>query len=350
MRPLKKPRQDSAESVLPTGPDKAAVSTTAEHASRNLRQSTQEISRGFRQRLEEKQQLRKRRRRRGNLRDQDRKMSQEELLEEARWTEIENLASLDAYTKMEEERKKVKVKKKPWTGPVVRFLSLTMPLVTDGDVVAGPGAGEKGPGLEGTTGGEKEVGLDGEQVGPLGPIGGGETKEVRFLGSSDKMDSSQLSVSDTSSHTPSSVLDLSMSSRASPSQADKPDVGSEHASSEDATALALPTGSIQLPTQKTQPETLRQSRNFLIFTDTSKYPSEYFPSVRLQKPKRRLCPVTRLPAKYIDPLTRTPYATPFAFKVIRTRYVNEAEQKCEQRLLQLSNWLEEKKKKKMEVS
>ena len=275
-------------------------------------------------------------------------MSQEELLEEAKWTEMENLASLEAYTKMEEERRKVKVKKKPWTGPAVRFLSLTMPVVTDGDVGERTGGEERGPGLEGARGGEKS--LDGELLGSLGSIGGGETKEVRFVDGSDKMDGSQLSFGGTTSHTRSSPMDMSMSSRVSIEQADKPNLGNEHIASEDTTALTLPTDSTQQPTQKTQPEVLRQSRNFLIFTDTSKYPSEYFPSVRPQKPKRRLCPVTRLPAKYIDPLTRTPYATPFAFKVIRTRYVNEAEQKCEQRLLQLSSWLEEKKKKKMEVS
>ena len=89
-------------------------------------------------------------------------------------------------------------------------------------------------------------------------------------------------------------------------------------------------------------------RNFLVFTDTSSYPSAYFPTDRPAKPKRLVCHVTGLPAKYIDPITGTPYATPQAFKIIRTRYVRSAEVKCEKRLLQLSSWLEEKRRKKQE--
>ena len=104
-------------------------------------------------------------------------------------------------------------------------------------------------------------------------------------------------------------------------------------------------------TQSVLPQNSKQSRNFLVITDTNNYPSQYFPTTKPMKPRRVYCPVTGLPAKYIDPLTRTPYATPFAFKIIRMRYVSEAEQKCEKRLLQLSSWLEEKKKrKKMECT
>lgn len=36
-------------------------------------------------------------------------------------------------------------------------------------------------------------------------------------------------------------------------------------------------------------------------------------------PKRGVCPITGQRAKYVDPKTNTPYATPEAFKVIRER-------------------------------
>ena len=83
--------------------------------------------------------------------------------------------------------------------------------------------------------------------------------------------------------------------------------------------------------------------------DTLNYPSTYFPTIKPRKPRKRCCPVTGLPAKYMDPLTGTPYATSQAFRIIRNKYISEGEQKCEKRLLQLSNWLEEKKRKKLEA-
>ena len=72
---------------------------------------------------------------------QDHKWTHEELLEEAKWTELDNLASLEAYARMEEEKKKVKDKKVVWTGPVVRYLSVTMPMVSEQDI--GTGSGEE---------------------------------------------------------------------------------------------------------------------------------------------------------------------------------------------------------------
>lgn len=58
------------------------------------------------------------------------------------------------------------------------------------------------------------------------------------------------------------------------------------------------------------------SRSFLEFTDTKSFPQEYFPS-KVKYPKKDVCVVTGLPAKYKDPLTGLPYATIEAFKYIR---------------------------------
>ena len=57
---------------------------------------------------------------------QYRTLSQEELLAEAVETERENLASLAAYRRLEEERKKSKTPKSKFTGPTIRFLSSTV--------------------------------------------------------------------------------------------------------------------------------------------------------------------------------------------------------------------------------
>ena len=59
------------------------------------------------------------------------------------------------------------------------------------------------------------------------------------------------------------------------------------------------------------------SRSFLEFTDTKSFPREYFPTSKVRYPKKPVCAVTGLPAKYKDPLTGLPYATIEAFKYIR---------------------------------
>lgn len=92
-----------------------------------------------------------------------------------------------------------------------------------------------------------------------------------------------------------------------------------------------------------QPVDGKYSRNFIVFTDNDLYCNTFsYPCPT--RPKRVYCPVTGLPAKYVDPLTKLPYATAQAFRIIRNRYVKEKEDKCEARIVQLNNWLEEKKK------
>jgi vacuolar protein sorting-associated protein 72 len=64
---------------------------------------------------------------------ESRRLTQEELLEEAKKTEIINLASLDAYLKMEHDKKKQKTIKTTVKGPSIRYKSVTMPLLDDND-------------------------------------------------------------------------------------------------------------------------------------------------------------------------------------------------------------------------
>ena len=58
-----------------------------------------------------------------------RRLTQEELLAEAKITEKVNLASLDAYQKLELEKKKKISTKLTIKGPIIRYHSVTMPLV-----------------------------------------------------------------------------------------------------------------------------------------------------------------------------------------------------------------------------
>ena len=290
---------------------------------RTFRKSTQEISRGFQKRREEEEEMKQWRTVR-RPRKVKRQLTHEEMLEEAKWTELENLASLEAYTRTMAEKKKVKTKKVAFQGPVVRYLSVAMPLVQDADVAdcSASAEGEKGEEQK-----EREEKKEGE-----GERGGLEGVVPIIDSTKDSQDSGIGTVSASGESVPVSM------------ETSTGDTGT----SEDATNTAPDT----TPTSpKPHPPPAKQSRNFMIFTDTNNFPSAYFPRrTKRSRPRRKLCPVTGLPAKYVDPLTRTPYATPFAFKVIRMRYVSEAEEKCEKRLIQLSNWLEEKKKKKMEIT
>lgn len=68
----------------------------------------------------------------------------------------------------------------------------------------------------------------------------------------------------------------------------------------------------------------KYARNFLTFPDPSQHPAVPFPTATLAtEPKPIMCPVTNLPARYIDPATLLPYATIDAFQIIR-----EAAQAC----------------------
>lgn len=58
-------------------------------------------------------------------------LTQEELLEEAKITELENLKSLETFQRLELEKKKVKSLKHTYTGPMIRYHSVTMPLIED---------------------------------------------------------------------------------------------------------------------------------------------------------------------------------------------------------------------------
>ena len=58
-------------------------------------------------------------------------MTQEQLLEEAKETELLNLQSLEKYQQLELEKKKTRVVKKVSSGPTISYLSTSMPSLED---------------------------------------------------------------------------------------------------------------------------------------------------------------------------------------------------------------------------
>ncbi|KAL3869240.1 hypothetical protein ACJMK2_041947 [Sinanodonta woodiana] len=83
------------------------------------------------------------------------------------------------------------------------------------------------------------------------------------------------------------------------------------------------------------------SRTFIIFTDERTF-KDYFPKKKIKPPNKQYCPVTRLPAKYFDPVTNTPYATIQAFKLIREAYAQQIQSE--------ENLVDQRKKQKTDSS
>ncbi|KAJ8984745.1 hypothetical protein NQ317_005010 [Molorchus minor] len=76
--------------------------------------------------------------------------TQEELLEEAKITELENIKSLEKYQKMESEKKTKRPMKKVFSGPMLQYKSTRMPIVEldDIDVSGIKEENEKEPSVE----------------------------------------------------------------------------------------------------------------------------------------------------------------------------------------------------------
>lgn len=87
----------------------------------------------------------------------------------------------------------------------------------------------------------------------------------------------------------------------------------------------------------------RCSRNFVTFTEDNLVKT--FFSTKKPKPvSRSICPVTRAPARYFDPVTQLPYANLQAFRILREAYYQQLEKKGDPRQPSVAAWLEWRKK------
>lgn len=178
--------------------------------------------------------------------------SQEELLEEAAQTEKENILSLEKFRRMELEKKKVRPSKgTTYVGPIIRYHSMSMPVIQDEQKV-------------------KEVVEDHE-----------ETKRTTRR--------SRMAASD-----------------------------------------ALKAAEKQ-----------RCERTFITFDNdiNNKVFDSLFPSNPKRTRRDQLCAVTRLPAKYFDPVTQLPYHNIMAFKILRESYYQMLEVKGDQNDPDTAAWL-----------
>lgn len=95
---------------------------------KSIRRSTAAKSAATRERVKSRIEIEKKRKMRRTPR-QETRLTQEQLLKEAKITEEENLKSLEKFQKMELEKKKIRFVRKAPTGPVVRYHSVAMPII-----------------------------------------------------------------------------------------------------------------------------------------------------------------------------------------------------------------------------
>merc|ERR1719319_1133678 len=183
-----------------------------------------------------------------------RKLTQEEILEEAKLTEQVNLASLSKYVEMELEAKRraCQTGKRIVHGPAVRYQSVTMPRV------------------------EPKVDVK-------------EEEDVK----------------------PETAMDC-----------DADDVFEK-----------------KPPLEEIDTKPSSQGRTFISFTDDDTMKSNFSKS-SYKIPSVKTCPITRLPAKYFDPVTQLPYANLQAFKILREAYYQQLELKGDRNDPEIASWLE----------
>lgn len=89
----------------------------------------------------------------------------------------------------------------------------------------------------------------------------------------------------------------------------------------------------------------KQERTFLTFSDFDTFRGT-FPRRKPRTPQQKICPITRLPAKYFDPVTRLPYANLQAFRFIREAYYSQLETKGDKDDPEVAAWIEWRQKNK----
>ncbi|XP_071566109.1 vacuolar protein sorting-associated protein 72 homolog [Temnothorax nylanderi] len=224
------------------------------------------------------------------------KPTQEELLEEALQTEELNVKSLEKYQKLENEKKTTRTVRKTHTGPMIRYQSVSMPVMV----------------LSETRVDEDEkinVECDDEKRGNSNNPGS---------------DSSPKEGSETESKTDG-----------------KDDNRKESAD----TAVSAPTKEKDIHAEETG---TFYERTFITYENEQSYLDVFKKSTQQRPPLKPLCAITRLPAKYLDPMTQLPYKNVQTFRLLREAYYQQLEGRTDlndaSQSPELTRWLEWRQK------
>lgn len=128
--PSKKPKLNQVVKIVLVKDEIKPDTSIGERKS--VRQSTKEKSEQTERRAKEQEELkRSREQQKKKGTNQYKRMTQEELLAEAKITEEKNLKSLESYQRLELEKKKTKIIKPSYKGPMIRYHSVSMPLIEE---------------------------------------------------------------------------------------------------------------------------------------------------------------------------------------------------------------------------
>ncbi|XP_045496481.1 vacuolar protein sorting-associated protein 72 homolog [Colias croceus] len=291
----KEPREpkpkEAAESV-----DKV-IDTSIERKS--IRQSTAVKSAETLERIKIRSELKKKK----VKKVEERPLTQEELLEEALITEKENLKSLERFEQSELERKKVRPIKKTITGPIIKYHSFAVPVPLVSEVTP-------------------------DDKSSLTPITDINLSDI--IKSEDDM----LTPGDLSDGNNAEPKPENDNEQSDPVKMDVDFVGPE----EEITLNDVPKKEDK---PKPKENVTYYERTLLSFENDIK--NKAFNSCFPQKvPKRRremLCAVTKRPARYIDPITKLPYRSVDAFRIIREAYYQQLEARADKASPSLAAWL-----------
>ncbi|XP_063371143.1 vacuolar protein sorting-associated protein 72 homolog [Cydia amplana] len=237
--------------------------------------------------------------------------SQEELLEEALITEQENLKSLERFEQIELERKKVRPTKKAITGPVIRYHSFAVPLESEepDNLVTDITLSDIIKSEEGLI---TPCDIDMEEV-PVAEEPKPEEPKPEVHHDTDSMPSLN----------PTKIeIDV-----IGPDEEFKIDDVVTEVKPKKAKAYVKPKPAYE--------------RTLLTFENDLK-DKAFNKCYRLNKPRRRqdmLCAVTKKPARYIDPITKLPYRSVDAFRIIREAYYQQLEARGDRNDPKLQAWL-----------
>ncbi|XP_034945101.1 vacuolar protein sorting-associated protein 72 homolog [Chelonus insularis] len=241
---------------------------------KSIRRSTAAKSAATQRRLKERNE--DQRRKVKKIRHDVWKPTQEELLKEALETEKINLKSLEKYQKLESEKKNTRTVRKAFVQPMIRYQSLSMPVMV----------------LSETT----QVDRDNDRI--------------NVEGDDDKPNES---------NTNSNQSDVLLSSQESSCPVE--DVDSNEDLESNSNKHLVKKG-VELQGEQTGDF---YERTFITFETERLFLKAFKKTPPPRKTLRSLCAITRLPAKYLDPITNLPYRNVQTFRILREAYYQQLE-------------------------
>ncbi|XP_020297599.1 vacuolar protein sorting-associated protein 72 homolog [Pseudomyrmex gracilis] len=223
------------------------------------------------------------------------KPTQEELLEEALQTEEINMKSLEKYQKLESEKKTTRTVRKTHVGPMIRYQSLSMPIMILSETYV-----------------EKKS----------------ETINVEC--DENKIDKASNNTSSDISLKEKSGIELKVDEKNKKESAE-----SNLSASGKTDVRAEETGTFY-------------ERTFITFENEHSFLDVFKKSTQQRPPLKPLCAITRLPAKYLDPMTQLPYKNVQTFRLLREAYYQQIEARSDindtSQSPELLRWLEWRQK------